>query len=41
MFDEFNDENMKILCDALEKKVPNQNEVTKEIAALSFFAGQE
>ncbi|GAU36441.1 hypothetical protein TSUD_19760 [Trifolium subterraneum] len=33
MFNELNDENMKILCDAMDKKVPNQNEITKEIAS--------
>jgi ATP-dependent Clp protease ATP-binding subunit ClpA len=33
MFDELNDENMKILSDALGKKVPNQKEITKEIAS--------
>ncbi|KAK7344719.1 hypothetical protein VNO77_14679 [Canavalia gladiata] len=33
MFKEFNCENMKILCDALEKKVPQQKEIVKEIAS--------
>ncbi|KAI5394660.1 protein SMAX1-LIKE 3 [Lathyrus oleraceus] len=34
MLNELNDENMKILCDALEKKVPNQKKtLTKEIAS--------
>ncbi|PNY10288.1 chaperone protein ClpB1-like protein [Trifolium pratense] len=33
MFNELNDENMKILCDAMEKKVPNQIKIAKEIAS--------
>ncbi|KAL5067037.1 hypothetical protein RYX36_017924 [Vicia faba] len=34
MLNELNDENMKILCDALEKKVPNEKRrLTKEIAS--------
>ncbi|TKY53574.1 Chaperone protein ClpB [Spatholobus suberectus] len=33
MFKEHNDENLKILCDALEKKVPQQKEIVKEIAS--------
>ncbi|KAL2326620.1 hypothetical protein Fmac_025678 [Flemingia macrophylla] len=30
---EHNDENLKILCDALEKKAPQQKEIVKEIAS--------
>ncbi|KAJ1432429.1 P-loop containing nucleoside triphosphate hydrolase [Sesbania bispinosa] len=33
MFKELNAENLKILCDALEKKVPKQKEIIKEIAS--------
>ncbi|KAJ1394992.1 P-loop containing nucleoside triphosphate hydrolase [Sesbania bispinosa] len=33
MFKELNAENLKILCDALEKKVPQQKEIIKEIAS--------
>ncbi|RDX75639.1 Protein SMAX1-LIKE 3, partial [Mucuna pruriens] len=33
MFKEHNDENLKILCDALEKKVPQQKEIVNEIAS--------
>ncbi|KAK7393124.1 hypothetical protein VNO78_21578 [Psophocarpus tetragonolobus] len=33
MFKEYNDENMKILCDALEKKVPKQKEMVRDIAS--------
>lgn len=33
MFKELNDENMKVLCDVMEKKFPQQKEIAKEIAS--------